>query len=64
MPLRYSQYVAIESEIATQSGEMGDREDNIEGPNSKEHFKGLESTESEKRRFRRHRVFQVFLEKR
>ena len=31
-----SEYVAIESEIATQSGEMEDREENIEGPNSNE----------------------------
>ena len=54
--------VAIESEIATQSGDMKDGEDNIERPNSSEplayrkkwqrdrmltsRFKGLESTES------------------
>ena len=30
------EYVAIESEIATQSGELEDREDNIEESNSNE----------------------------
>ena len=30
------EYVAIQFEIATQSGKMEDREDNIEGPNSNE----------------------------
>ena len=30
------EYVAMESEIAAQSGEIEDREDNIKGPNSNE----------------------------